>query len=149
MPETRNRCPVSTLWKSAPKEEASLRFTFIDFASRTVDINGVTELTVPMNPRTEELEEGQRELPRLDYFHGGVNYRLPPPGATIEDGMKANVAFPGLTIRYILEGSEPTVESNEYTKPVPVRGVQAVKLHTFDPRGRDCRTVMIGKIIKY
>lgn len=40
---------------------------------------------------------GQRELPRLDYLHGGVSYRIPLPGALVEEGhLKANVAFPGL-----------------------------------------------------
>ena len=66
---------------------------------------------------------GQRELPRLDVLFGGVDYRLPPPGAKVEDGLvKANVAFPGLAIRYTTDGSEPTASSALYTEPVPASG---------------------------
>lgn len=83
---------------------------------------------------------GQRELPRLDYLQGGYAYRIPPPGAIIENGqLKANVAFPGLKIRYTQDGSEPEATSTEYVGPVRVSG--SVKLRTFDTRGRGSRTV--------
>lgn len=82
---------------------------------------------------------GQRELPRLDVLHGGTAYRLPPPGAVLEEGkLKANVALPGLTIRYTTDGSEPTADAPRYTGPVAVNGL--VKLKTFDTRGRSSRT---------
>src|SRR5262249_9541218 len=45
---------------------------------------------------------GYLHLPRLD--HVGVLYRLPPPGFTITDKLNANVEFPGLTLRYTLDG---------------------------------------------
>ncbi len=81
---------------------------------------------------------GRRELPRLDYWHGGVAYRLPPPGASITDGLlTANVAFPGLTIRYTLDGKAPTPESPAYEDPIPVSG--EVILATFDQQGRRSR----------
>ena len=87
---------------------------------------------------------GQRELPRLDRLDGGVGYRLPPPGAVIEDGMlRANTAFPGLTVRFTTDGSEPTDTSPAYTGPVRVDG--PVKLKTFDTRGRGSRTVTVGE----
>ncbi len=83
---------------------------------------------------------GQRELPRLDRFQGGVDYRLPPPGAEIEGGMlRANVAFPGLEIRYAT--GEPTVDSPLYEGPVAVEG--RVRLKSFDTRGRGSRTVVV------
>ena len=85
---------------------------------------------------------GQRELPRLDYLHGGVGYRLPPPGGIIEGGaLKANVALPGLMIRYTTDGSEPTVEAPLYSGPVAVSGT--AKLKTFDTRGRGSRTTVV------
>ncbi len=85
---------------------------------------------------------GRRELPRLDHLHGGIGYRLPPPGAVIEDGrLHANVAFPGLTIRYTTDGTEPTPASMVYTTPVAVDG--PVRLRTFDTRGRGSRTVIV------
>ena len=41
------------------------------------------------------------ELPRLDYLFGSVSYRIPMPGAKVENGLLiANTSLPGLTIRY-------------------------------------------------
>ncbi len=86
---------------------------------------------------------GHRDLPRLDHLFGGVNYRLPPPGAVIEDGLlNANVAFPGLTIRYTTDGSEPTASSTLYEGPVAVSGT--AKLKTFDARGGSSRTAVVS-----
>ncbi|MGM0546812.1 MAG: family 20 glycosylhydrolase, partial [Bacteroidota bacterium] len=85
---------------------------------------------------------GQRELPRMDSFHGGMNYRLSPPGAVVEDDtLKANVAYHGLTIRYTLDGSKPTENSEEYTGPVDVSNSDEIKLRTFSTDGRGSRTV--------
>jgi hexosaminidase len=85
---------------------------------------------------------GQRELPRLDYLHGGYNYRLPPPGAVIQDGMlHANVTFPGLTLRYTTNGSEPGNDSKVYQGPVEVHGI--VKIASFDTRGRSSRISVV------
>ena len=85
---------------------------------------------------------GRHELPRLDRLAGGVDYRLPPPGAAIRDGsLEANTAFPGLVIRYTTDGSEPTASSEPYAGPVAVSGT--VKLKTFDGRGRGSRTATV------
>jgi len=82
---------------------------------------------------------GQREMPRLDYLHGGFNYRLPPPGAVIKEGMLyANIDFPGLSIHYTMDGSEPGTDSPVYTGPVEASGL--VMLRSFDTRGRGSRT---------
>ena len=87
---------------------------------------------------------GQRELPRLDRFGGGIRYRLPPPGAVIEDGkLHANVAFPGLEVRYTSDGGEPTAASPLYAEPVAVSGT--VKLKTFDTRGRGSRMSVVSE----
>jgi hexosaminidase len=86
---------------------------------------------------------GRVELPRLCFLAGGVQYRLPLPGAVIEDGwLKASVAFPGLTIRYTTDGSEPTRDSPAYVRPVPVRGT--VRLKTFADSGRGSRTSVVS-----
>ena len=92
---------------------------------------------------------GQRELPRLDWFSGGVEYRLPPPGVVLRGGMiHANVAFPGLEIRYTMDGSEPHVGSPLYEAPLPppieFRSSQIgprAQFRSFDSRGRGSRTV--------
>jgi hexosaminidase len=83
---------------------------------------------------------GRRELRRLDYLFGGVNYRLPPPGAVVRDGvLYANVAIPGLEIRYTLDGSEPTKSSARYSAPVLVD--HDARLRSFSSGERGSRTV--------
>ncbi|MAT72366.1 MAG: beta-N-acetylhexosaminidase [Planctomycetaceae bacterium] len=86
---------------------------------------------------------GRRVLPQLDRTAGGVAYRLPPPGAWIDNGqLQANSAYPGLAIRYTTEPGEPTAESPLYCGPVEVAG--SVRLRTFDTRGRGSRTVEVS-----
>jgi hexosaminidase len=91
---------------------------------------------------------GQRELPRLDRLSGGFAYRLPPPGLQMKEGMLfANAQFPGLSIRYTLDGSEPTLNSRTYEGPVrPDRDHAEGMLHarTFSSRGRGSRTAGIA-----
>ena len=84
----------------------------------------------------------RKEFVRLSALHGGYNYRIPLPGAVIEDNMlKANIEFPGLTIRYTTDGQEPTRSSTAYSEPVEVTG--SVKLKAFDRAGRSSRTVTL------
>jgi len=78
---------------------------------------------------------GYREMPRLDHLYGGYNYRLPAPGAIVQDGqLFANTDFPGLIIRYTSDGSEPRMESPFYEGPIKAEG--NISLRTFDSRGR-------------
>jgi len=92
---------------------------------------------------------GQRELPRLDHLNGGYGYRVPPPGARVQDGtLEANVAYPGLEIRYTLDGSEPDEQSNLYESPVPVDSETEIRLRTFDQQGRSSRTSSIPDMVE-
>ena len=85
---------------------------------------------------------GQREMPRLDYLFGGYNYRLPPPGAIVKEGkLYANVDFPGLTIRYTTDGTEPGAGSTAYYQPVDVSG--KLMIRSFDSRGRGSRISVV------
>ncbi len=85
---------------------------------------------------------GYREMPRLDHLFGGYNYRLPAPGARVQEGLlMANVDFPGLSIRYTTDGSEPGVNSPLYEGPV--KAVGTISLRTFDTRGRGSLTTMV------
>jgi hexosaminidase len=82
----------------------------------------------------------KKELPRLSYLNNGYNYRIPSPGAIIEDGMlNANVEYPGLVIRYTTDGSEPTASSPRYEHPVKVNGKFLLK--SFDASGKSSRTI--------
>jgi hexosaminidase len=85
----------------------------------------------------------QKHLPRLKYINEGYNYRLPMPGAVVENGMlKANTELPGLAIRYTTDGSEPTEKSQLYSEPVKVSGT--VKLKSFDLAGRSSRSSVVA-----
>jgi len=79
---------------------------------------------------------GKRELPRLSYYNGGYNYRVPKPGIILQDGRyAANVQFPGLTIRYTTDGSDPNSSSKLYTDAV-ANDSKAIKFRAFDIKGR-------------
>jgi hexosaminidase len=84
----------------------------------------------------------QKALPKWAYINGGYNYRLPMPGAIVENGMlKANVELPGLMIRYTTDGSEPTAKSALYEAPMKISGT--VKLKSFDVAGRTSRSSVV------
>ena len=69
---------------------------------------------------------GQRELAKLDL--ASINYRLPVPGAKIEDGkLVANVVFPGLTIEYSTDKGE---NWQAYNGPVAINNNASVSLRT-------------------
>ncbi len=81
----------------------------------------------------------RKDLPRMKYLNGGYNYRLPIPGAKIEQGvLSANIELPGLDIRYTTDGSEPTAQSTLYKTPVKVSGT--VKVKAFDMAGSSGRS---------
>ncbi len=65
---------------------------------------------------------GQKEFAKLDALN--VFYRIPTPGAKIEDGLlKANIAFPGLPIEY-RSGNGPW---QSYAGPTPVSGIVEIR----------------------
>ncbi|WP_295800688.1 family 20 glycosylhydrolase [Mucilaginibacter sp.] len=79
---------------------------------------------------------GKRELPRLSYFNGGYNYRVPKPGVVLQDGKDAaNVQFPGLIIRYTTNGKDPDEKSKPYNDAVTNDG-NVIKFRAFDTKGR-------------
>jgi hexosaminidase len=88
---------------------------------------------------------GQRELPRLSARVPNWSYRLPPPGAVVENGrLKVNVALPGLPVRYTTDGTTPTSASPRYTGPARVDDGATIKLRTFDTLGRGGRVVTVS-----
>lgn len=85
---------------------------------------------------------GYRELVRLDYFSGGYLYRIPVPGAVIESGVvKANLQFPGFTLRYTTDGKEPTIKSPVYVGPIHEKGT--IKIRAFNSRGRGSKVTTL------
>ncbi|WP_090473817.1 family 20 glycosylhydrolase [Mucilaginibacter sp. OK268] len=79
---------------------------------------------------------GKRELPRLSYYEGGYNYRIPKPGISLQDGKYlSNIDYPGLTIRYTTNGKDPDEKSKPYTGPVNYTG-GVIKFRAFDVKGR-------------
>jgi hexosaminidase len=86
---------------------------------------------------------GKREMPRLDYYNGGYNWRIPTAGVSVDEGMvKMNVQLPGLVIRYTTNGEEPTLKSPVYNGPVQAGG-KIVKVRVFNTRGRSSRTTTV------
>jgi len=89
---------------------------------------------------------GRRELRRLSVRHPNWSYRLPPPGAVVENGqLKVNVGLPGLPVRYTTDGTRPTAASTRYTEPLSAEEGSTIKLRTFDTLGRGSRTVTVRR----
>jgi hexosaminidase len=85
---------------------------------------------------------GKRELTKLNYYHGGANFRIPTVGAKQLNGLvHANIQLPGLTIRYTSDGTEPSINSKQYVEPIADKGI--LKLKAFDSKGRSGRTIEI------
>lgn len=85
---------------------------------------------------------GKKELPLLDNYLGGVNYRIPPVGAMVKEGkVFANTQFPGLQIRYTTDGTEPTLKSKLYENPIPVQ--KGIKFKAFNTKGRGSKATSL------
>lgn len=79
---------------------------------------------------------GKRQLPMLDYYMGGYNYRIPKPGLITDNGNYiANVLFPDMLIRYTTNGEDPDSKSKIYKEPVAV-SAKGIKLRAYDTKDR-------------
>ena len=89
---------------------------------------------------------GQRILPIIDNIYGGLSYDLPKPGGIIKnDSLYANSVFPGLNIKYTLDGSLPNIESMNYNNPVKLNKDDVVNLRLFDNKGRGGHPIQVDK----
>jgi hexosaminidase len=78
---------------------------------------------------------GQRVLPRLDLEQPGLAYRIAPPGLLLDgERVLVNHVLPGVTLRYTVDGSEPTAASKQVDGPIPERGL--IKVAAFGRNGR-------------
>lgn len=88
------------------------------------------------------LRLGQRDLPRLDHYAGGFNYRIPAVGLkVIADKVVANIQLPGFTIRYTTDGTEPDLKSRVYSSPISKK--ELLTFRAFNSSGRGGRSVCI------
>lgn len=82
----------------------------------------------------------KRELPRLDNYAGGFNYRIPEPGAILKDKMVLmNSQLPGFSVHYTTDGSIPTAKSPIYQSPVLFS--RGLKMVLFNANGRNGRVI--------
>jgi len=89
---------------------------------------------------------GQRVLPMVDNVFGGLSYDLPKPGGIIlNDSLFANSAFPGLHIKYTLDGTVPNSDSTNYVSPFKLNKEDIVHLRLFDNNNRGGNVIMVDK----
>ena len=101
-------------------------------------------LEIEWNKFTNNL--GQRVLPIVDEIFGGLSYDLPKPGGIIvNDSLYANTVFPGLDIKYTLDGTVPDSNSENYTTPVKIKTDDVVHLRLFDKKGRAGNDIKVDK----
>ena len=101
-------------------------------------------LEIEWNKFTNNL--GQRVLPIVNEIFGGLSYDLPKPGGIIvNDSLYANTVFPGLDIKYTLDGSVPDSNSENYTAPLKIKTDEVVHLRLFDKKGRGGNDIKVDK----
>jgi len=101
-------------------------------------------LEIEWNKFTNNI--GQRVLPMIDNIFGGLSYDLPKPGGVvIKDSLYANTVFPGLNIKYTLDGSVPNSNSNNYISPFRINEDDIVHLRLFDNTGRGGNHIKVNK----
>ena len=87
---------------------------------------------------------GQRVLPMVDNIFGGLSYDLPKPGGKImNDTLYANTVFPGLNIKYTLDGSNPNESSQTFISPIKIDKSDVVNLRLFDNNGRGGNSIIV------
>ena len=87
---------------------------------------------------------GQRVLPMVDNIFGGLSYDLPKPGGKIiNDTLYANTVFPGLNIKYTLDGSIPKESSENFKSPIKINDDDIVNLRLFNNKGRGGNSIIV------
>ena len=88
---------------------------------------------------------GQRQLPLIDQRVKPWSYDLPKAGAIIKQNkLYIRQAFPGMEIRYTLDGSLPTYQDALYQKPVEIEPEAKVKIRVFNAKRRGGKTIEIN-----
>ncbi len=78
----------------------------------------------------------KKHFPKMDESNATYNYRIPAPGIIVRDGkLLMNAAYPGMEIRYTLNGEEPTKSAQVYEGPIDFEK-GTVKAKVFNTKGR-------------
>jgi hexosaminidase len=149
----------SQIWSETIKSEDILDYMFmpniIVFSQKawsndpkwmTISDQGLRRKTLQKEWNNFANNIGQRLLPIVDNIFDGLKYDLPKPGGVIiNDSLFANSAFPGLYIKYTLDGSIPNSESANYSSPFKLNKDDVVHLRLFNKLGRGGNTIMVDK----
>ena len=149
----------SQIWSETIRNEDILDYMFmpniIVFSQKAwskdpkwMSIQDQSEREITLNDEWNSFTNtiGQRVLPMVDNIYGGLSYDLPKPGGIIKnDSLYANSAFPGLNIKYTLDGSLPNFESMSYKNPVKINKDDIVNLRLFDNKGRGGYSIQVDK----
>ena len=86
----------------------------------------------------------KRELPRMDFYAGGFHYRIPQPGAVVQDNMVVvNSQLPGFKVYYTTDDTALTPHSKLYTGPIPY--LPGIRMALFNSTGRSGRVIEIAR----
>ena len=161
--KTKNRFNIvgiqSQIWSETIRNESILDYMFMPnilvFSQKAWSHdNSWMNIDDPSSKRITQESEwnkfsnniGQRLLPIVDNIFGGLSYDLPKPGGIIIDNkLFANTVFPGLDIKYTLDGSEPILSSKTYESPIEVKDSDTINLRLFDKTGRGGNTILVNK----
>ena len=87
---------------------------------------------------------GQRQLPLLSKLNKDFLFDLPKPGVIIEKGiLKIRQQFPGLEIRYTIDGKNPRKTDLLFTKPIEVNPSDKIVVRLFDLNGRGGNSIKL------
>ncbi len=89
---------------------------------------------------------GKRTLPVLHHRFPEIVYDLPKPGGVIEnDSLYVRSQFPGIQVRYSLDGSVPNQNSKIYQHPILVDSNDLVVLRSFDTQLNGGKSILVSR----
>jgi len=150
----------SQIWSETIRNEGILDYMFmpniIVFSQKAwshdnswmyISDNDIKRETINLEWNKFANNIGQRVLPMVDNIFGGLSYDLPKPGGKIvNDTLYANTVFPGLNIKYTLDGSIPEESSKTFISPININKEEIVNLRLFDNTGRGGNSIIVENI---
>jgi hexosaminidase len=89
---------------------------------------------------------GKRTLPVVHHRFPKILYDLPKPGGVIEnDSLYVRSQFPGIQVRYSLDGSVPNQTSKIYHHPILVDSDDVVVLRSFDSQLNGGKSILVPR----